>query len=68
MPFVHLNGDEAKKARHGVALPLRAGIENKWRDNELVRMRDADNRLIAVGFYDAAAQSLHPRVVLSPEG
>lgn len=65
MPFAHLTADEARRARHGLALRLHN--EAQWRDNEPVRMCDADGRLIAVGFYDAAAGTLHPRVVLSPE-
>ena len=67
LPFVHLTAEEARKARHGLALPLRDGVESGWRDNQPVRMRDAESRLIAVGFYDAAAGSLRPRIVLSPE-
>jgi tRNA pseudouridine55 synthase len=67
LPFVHLTADEARKARHGLALPLREGVESEWREDQPVRMRDADNHLIAVAFYDAAAGSLRPRIVLSPE-
>ena len=67
LPFVHLTAEEARKARHGLALPLRDGVENAWRDDQPVRMRDANDRLIAIGFYDAAEESLRPRVVLSPE-
>jgi tRNA pseudouridine55 synthase len=65
MPFVHLTEDEARRARHGMALPLKKEVE--WLDNEPIRMRSADGRLIAIGFYDAAARTLQPRVVLSPE-
>jgi tRNA pseudouridine55 synthase len=67
MPFVHLKTDEAFRTLHGIALGLSAGTGTEWRDNEPVRMRDMDGRLIAVGFYDAASHSLRPRVVLSPE-
>jgi tRNA pseudouridine55 synthase len=67
MPFVHLRTDEASRTLHGIALGLSAGTGTEWRDNEPVRMRDMDGRLIAIGFYDAASRSLRPRVVLSPE-
>jgi tRNA pseudouridine55 synthase len=67
MPFVHLRTDEALRTLHGIALGLSAGTGTQWRDNEPVRMRNMDGRLIAVGFYDAASRSLRPRVVLSPE-
>jgi tRNA pseudouridine55 synthase len=67
LPFVHLTADEASRTLHGIALRLSEGSGSEWQDNAPVRMRDADGRLIAVGFYDAANGSLRPRVVLSPE-
>jgi len=67
MPFVHLTMDEARRALHGIALHLKRETATNWLDNEPVRMCDADGHLIAVGFYDAAAGTLHPRVVFSPE-
>jgi tRNA pseudouridine55 synthase len=67
LPFVHLTADEARKALHGIALRLRSDLEAEWLDNQPVRMRDADGHLIAVGFFDVANRSVHPRVVLSPE-
>jgi tRNA pseudouridine55 synthase len=67
LPFVHLTADEARRALHGVALRLDAGIVKEWRDAGPVRMRDMDGHLIAVGFYDVASQTLLPRVVFSPE-
>jgi tRNA pseudouridine55 synthase len=67
LPFVHLTADEASRTLHGIALRLSEGLGTEWQDNAPVRMRDADGRLIAVGFYDAANGSLRPRVVLSPE-
>jgi tRNA pseudouridine55 synthase len=65
MPFVHLTADEARQVRHGMALPLKKEVE--WLDNEPIRMRAPDGRLIAIGSYDAAAGILRPRVVLPPE-
>lgn len=63
--FVHLTADEARRALHGIALRPAAG--GAWREGEFVRMRDADGRLLAVGFYDSASQTLRPRVVFSSE-
>jgi hypothetical protein len=40
-----------------------AGTE--WTDGENVRIYDDGEQLIAVGRYDANAQSLHPHVVLA---
>jgi tRNA pseudouridine55 synthase len=67
LPFVHLTADEARKALHGIALRIGDGTEVEWQANEPVGMRDSHGHLIAVGFYDDASRSLHPRVVFSPE-
>ena len=66
LPFVHLTADEARRALHGIALRVDASGP-AWRDGESVRMRGADDELIAVGAYDAASRTLRPRVVFSPE-
>jgi tRNA pseudouridine55 synthase len=62
LPFMHLTADEARKALNGVALRLRVAAD--WPESQPVRMLDANGRLIAVGFYDAASRCLRPRVVL----
>src|ERR1051325_8426959 len=64
LPFVHLNAEDVRRARHGreVKVP-----ESERIDGEDVAMYDADEQLIAVGRYDANARSLHPHVVLSGE-
>lgn len=67
MPFVHLTADEAQRSLHGMALRVDEGMADGWRTNDPIRMRDAEGRLIAIGFYDAASRSLRPRVVFSPE-
>ncbi|MDT4896646.1 MAG: tRNA pseudouridine55 synthase [Acidobacteriota bacterium] len=67
LPFVHLTADEARRALHGIALRIGDGTEVEWQANEPVGMRDPLGHLIAVGFYDEASRSLHPRVVFSPE-
>lgn len=67
LPFVHLTADEVRRTLHGIAFRLNDGAAIEWRDGEPARMRDADGRLIAVGFYDAASNCLRPRVVLFPE-
>jgi len=64
LPFVHLSGEDVTRTNHGREVNV-AGAE--WADGEHVRMCDADERLIAVGQYDASAQCLHPRVVLAGE-
>lgn len=62
MPFVHLTGEEARRAAQGNALrPERAD----FKDGELVRLRDERGSLLAVAVYDAPTRSLRPRVVIA---
>ena len=62
LPFVHLTGDDVRRARHG--MEVKVG-ETAWADGEKVKMCDANDHLIAVGDYDATSRSLHPSVVLA---
>jgi len=62
LPFVHLTGEDVRRANHGREVKV---AESEWADGENVTMYDAAEELIAVGRYDANAQSLHPQVVLS---
>ena len=64
LPFVHLSGEDVRRANHGREVKV---TEAEWADGEHVKMCDMDEQLIAVGRYDASAQSLHPRVVLAGE-
>jgi tRNA pseudouridine55 synthase len=78
MPFVHLTGEEARRARHGAAIRADANEARrppgdpepaKLRDGELVKLLDAEEgSLIAVGVYDARRGSLQPRVMLDASG
>lgn len=65
LPFVHLNGQDVRRAIHGRDVSV---AEAEWSDGENVRMCDMDEQLIAIGRYDASARSLHPHVVLTGEG
>ena len=60
--FVHLNAEDVRRANHGREVNV---AEADWADGENVKMCDADEQLIAIGQYDAAARLLHPRVVLT---
>lgn len=64
LPFVHLSGEDVSRANHGREVNV---AEAEWADGENVKMCDANERLIAVGQYDASAKRLHPRVVLAGE-
>jgi len=65
MPFVHLTHEEAGRARHGAA--VRVGNDDgqpAWSDGELIKLRDAAGNLLAIGVYNAARESLQPRIML----
>ena len=64
LPLVHLSGEDVRRASHGREVNV---AEAEWADGEDVRMCDTHEQLIAIGRYDAAAKSLHPRVVLAGE-
>jgi tRNA pseudouridine55 synthase len=61
LPFVHLSAEDVRRANHGREVSV---ADTGWADGENVKMCDADEQLIAIGQYDAAAKRLHPRVVL----
>jgi tRNA pseudouridine55 synthase len=65
MPAAHLTAEEARRARHGAAVPARdaGGLE----DGRHVRVLDEGGALVAVGVYDEAAGLLRPRVMLAAE-
>jgi tRNA pseudouridine55 synthase len=64
LQFVHLIGAAADRVRHGMLMQIEAAQSAGWRDGEEVRMRDEDGNLLAVGVFDRASETLHPKVVL----
>src|ERR1051325_8872852 len=64
LPSMHLSDEDVRRASHGREVKV---AESEWADGENVRMYDAGEELIAIGRYDASAQSLHPHVVLGRE-
>lgn len=67
MPFLHLTAEDARRARHGVAVFLGEAAAAKYSDGEHLRMRDESGELIGVGVFEARTARLHPRVVIAPE-
>ena len=61
LPFVHLSAEDVRRVNHGREVSV---AEVDWTDGENVKMCDANEQLIAIGQYEAAAKRLHPRVVL----
>ncbi|HEX8456451.1 MAG TPA: tRNA pseudouridine(55) synthase TruB [Pyrinomonadaceae bacterium] len=65
LPFVHLTGEEARRARHGAAIEVAPPASRRdWREGERVRLRDAAGNLIAIGVYDTVRGRVQPRVML----
>ena len=61
LPPVILNENEIKDTLHGKRLN-RKSIELE--DNQIVRMTDEADNLIAIGFYKSAEKSIQPKLVL----
>jgi tRNA pseudouridine55 synthase len=66
MPSVHLTGEAARRARHGVALRPGAA-EAMYVDAQPVRLVDEAEGLIGVAIFEALAGELRPRVIIAPE-
>ena len=64
MPFVDLTERDAQRVRQGIAISLSQHSDGAAAQGDNVRMRDEAGRLVAVGCYDAATESLKPRVVI----
>jgi tRNA pseudouridine55 synthase len=62
LPFVHLSAQDVRNVSHGREVKVEG---SDWVDGENVKMCDEQERLIAIGRYHAAAQVLHPHVVLT---
>lgn len=64
LPAIDVSDDDTRKVKHGSNLPV---TEQSWTNGERVRIRDMAGNLVAVGVFDAEANTLHPAVVLSQE-
>ena len=62
LPAVDLNDDEALRVQNGMAIKRGDALLT---GGEHVRMRDSKGALIAVADFNAADNSLHPRVVIA---
>jgi tRNA pseudouridine55 synthase len=65
LPAVGLSADEIARALNGVDLQIEDAESAKWSDQQVVRMRNTEGDLIAVGTYDQGQQRLHPSVVIA---
>jgi tRNA pseudouridine55 synthase len=67
MPFLHLTAEEARRARHGIAVFAGAQASAKYSDGEHLRMRDEHGELIGIGVYEAGSATVRPRIVVVTE-
>jgi tRNA pseudouridine55 synthase len=67
MPFVDLAERDTLRVRQGIAISLSQHSEGAAAHGDNVRMRDQAGTLVAVGCYDEATKSIHPRVVIPRE-
>jgi tRNA pseudouridine55 synthase len=63
LPAINLTPEDVVRVSHGLNVPS-AGIS--FNSGDSVRLRDAENNLVAIGEFDAADQSLHPKIVFAP--
>jgi tRNA pseudouridine55 synthase len=59
-----LSNDDTRRAQNGLDIHV---PEATWEDGQKVRLRDANNKLVAVGYFIAEKRCVHPLVVLAPK-
>jgi len=64
LPAIELTADEVTQTIHGIDLNVQSAVLN-CEDGAAVRLRSADNKLIAVGTYDDSRKAIHPTVVIA---
>jgi tRNA pseudouridine55 synthase len=68
LPYHNLDADETRRTLNGMDVQVSVEAGSQWRADEPVRMRDETGNLVAIGFYDEVAHTLHPRVVVATPG
>jgi tRNA pseudouridine55 synthase len=64
LPAIELTADEVTQTIHGIDLNVERAVLN-CEGGAAVRLRSADNKLIAVGTYDDSRKAIHPTVVIA---
>jgi len=64
LPAIELTADEITHTIHGIDLNVQSTVLN-CEGGAAVRLRSADNKLIAVGTYDDSRKAIHPTVVIA---
>ena len=66
LPVIELDTDQARRIMHGLDLELAHGEPQSLTDGDAIRL-SLNNKLIAVGRFDASQSLIHPGVVLGTE-
>jgi hypothetical protein len=62
LPAVRIPDERIEPTRNGLSTRIRS--EAEFADRETVRIADAAGNLLAIGRYDAAENSVQPKIVL----
>ena len=65
LPALQLGVDAGRRIIHGIDLQLEEGNGSSWTNGQMVRLRNEDGQLIAVGIYDSERGTVHPQVVIA---
>jgi tRNA pseudouridine55 synthase len=64
LPAIELTPDEVSQTIHGIDLKVESAVLT-CEGGAAVRLRSADDKLIAVGTYDESRKAIHPTVVIA---
>jgi tRNA pseudouridine55 synthase len=63
LPFLNLDADDARRVHHGIDVQIDDAHASDWPEGQVIRMRDLNGELIAVGIYQKDV--IHPKVVIA---
>jgi tRNA pseudouridine55 synthase len=64
LPGVQLEVDEVRRVGQGIDFQIQEADSSPWPNDQLLRLRNSDGQLIAVGIYDQERKTVHPQVVI----
>ena len=64
LPAIELTADEVTQTINGIDLKVEGAVLN-CEGGAAIRLRSAENQLIAVGIYDDSRKTIHPNVVIA---
>jgi len=64
LPGVQLALDDVRRVGQGIDFQIQEADSSHWPNDQLLRLRNSDGHLIAVGIYDQERKTVHPQVVI----